>query len=452
MPDQPDQPDPIADPQAETLPSEVELTIPELLAFAMRMHREDRLDAAEKCYRSILEADPGNANAMHYLGVLLRQRGKGAEATDLIRQSIAIDPLVGPWHNNLGNVLLDEGQYDEAAAAYARCSELDPDNLEVLNNLGVLLRHLHRPQEAEAMLKRAIARNPGFVDAHANLASLCTSLGRMPEAFSHFADALALRPADVNTRRLLAIAYGWAGRLAEGQAACLDWLKLAPNDAQALHYLAAFGGADIPERASDRYVEQEFDGFANSFDARLADLNYRAPELVAEAVARLLGDERGQRQVLDVGCGTGLCGPHLRPFARRLVGVDLSAGMLDRARQRGLYDELVKAELVAYLEACEVAQDLVVSADTLCYFGRLDAAFAAVHRSLRAGGHWVFTVEAHPLDADFKLQPHGRYSHARGYVASALVRAGFGAVDLREVVLRSESLKPVAGWLVSATR
>ena len=186
------------------------------------------------------------------------------------------------------------------------------------------------------MLKRAIARNPGFVDAHANLASLCTSLGRMPEAFSHFADALALRPADVNTRRLLAIAYGWAGRLEEGRAACLDWLKLAPDDAQALHYLAAFGGADIPERASDRYVEQEFDGFANSFDARLADLNYRAPELVGEAVARLLGDERGQRQILDVGCGTGLCGPHLRPFARRLVGVDLSAGMLDRARQRGL--------------------------------------------------------------------------------------------------------------------
>ena len=90
------------------------------------------------------------------------------------------------------------------------------------------------------------------------------------------------------------------------------------------------------------------------------------------------------------------------------------------------------------------------SADTLCYFGRLDGAFTAVRQALRAGGHWVFTVEAHAEAQSFRLHTHGRYSHERGYVEQELARAGFAHTDIREVVLRMESAEPVVGWLVAA--
>lgn len=431
--------------------AQVEMTVPELLAFAMRLHRDHRLDAAEKCYRGVLEADVGNATATHYLGVLLRQRGKGAEGLGLIQQSILIDSGVASWHNNLGNVFLEEGRFDDAAAAYARCSASDSINLEVLNNLGVLLRRLNRKPEAEESLKKAISLDPSFGDAHTNLATLYTTMGRMTEAFSHFADALALRPADVNTRRLLVIALGKAGRLEEGRKHCLEWLKLEPNDPKAKHFLAAYGGAEVPDRASNQFVAAEFDGFANSFDAKLAALEYRAPELVGEVVADLLGEKEKIWRILDAGCGTGLCGPFLHPYAKELVGVDLSANMLSRAADRNLYDDLIQCELVEYMVNCESAFDVVVSADTLCYFGNLSHAFSAAKKVLRQDGQWVFTVEAHANSTGFSLQTHGRYSHSRAYIEAELDRAGFATVNLKSVELRHESGDPVTGWLVSAS-
>ncbi|MBC7706956.1 MAG: tetratricopeptide repeat protein [Rhodoferax sp.] len=429
---------------------EIELSIPELVGFAMQLHRDRSFDAAEKCYRAALQAEPDNANATHFLGVLMQQRGHGAEALALIRQSIALDGAVAPWHNNLGNVLLGEGRFDDAAAAYARCSDLDPSNREVLNNLGVLLRRLQRPLEAEVMLRRAIALDPDFTDAYTNLASLCSLLDRDDEAFVYFAKAVALTPHDAYARRLLVRAYGKTGRFEEGRKVLQKWLEADPGDPQALHLLAAYGGAEVPDRASDAYVEDEFDGFANSFDAKLAALNYRAPEYIGEAVAGLLGAPQAHERVLDVGCGTGLCGAYLRPYARSLVGVDLSANMLELARARGGYDQLHKSELVSFLEHTAEQQDLVVSADTLVYFGRLDVVFAGVKKVLRAGGHWIFTLEAHTDAANFSLRAHGRYSHARAYAAVELERAGFNTIDMREVVLRCESGEPVAGWLVSA--
>ncbi len=429
-----------------------EVTAPQLLALAVRLHRDGNLDEAERCYRALLELDPRNANALHFLGVLLWRRDNATGALELIQQAIAIDPMVAAWHNNLGNVLLAQGHYDQAAVAYGRCTELDPDNLEVLNNLGLLLQKLGRPREAEATLLRAIAANPRFAGAHTNLAMLYVAEDRLEDAFSQFAVLFKLLDGDTFSLRLLAYALARAQRFEEAKETCRRWLGFAPGDVHAMHMLAALGGADVPERAPDDYVVSEFDGFAKSFDAKLAALGYRAPELVRDALERAMGQPQGRSHMLDLGCGTGLCGVYLRPYASVLVGVDLSPNMLELARQRGIYDTLVQNELVAFLQVCEPTQDAIVAADTLCYFGRLDAVFAAVHRSLRAGGHWVFTLEAHAESADFHLHPHGRYSHGRGYLDRALTGAGFGQADVHEVVLRQESGAPVSGWLVSAAK
>ena len=87
----------------------------------------------------------------------------------------------------------------------------------------------------------------------------------------------------------------------------------------------------------------------SSFEAKLESLSYRAPELVAAALADAGLAADGRFEILDIGCGTGLCGPLLRPYASRLVGVDLSAGMLAHARQKEVYTELVQCELTEFL-------------------------------------------------------------------------------------------------------
>lgn len=427
-----------------------ELSTEELLGLAMQLHRQGRLDGAQKCYETLLQLEPEHANAMHFLGVLQFQRGQRQAALTRMQRSLVLDPGVASWYNNQGNVLLSLEQFEAAAQSYARCAELDPGNVEVLNNLGVLYRRMGQPLQAEEVLKKAIALSPGSVDARNNLSTVYVGLRRFEEAFSHFADALALSPNSSVTHRLLTVCYGKAGRLEEGLVSCRRWLALEPENPEARHFYAAYGGAPAPERASDAYVQSEFDAFANSFDAKLAALQYRAPQLVGAALARALGAPQAGLQILDAGCGTGLCAPHLRPYAQQLVGVDLSANMLRLAAERGGYDELEQEELVAYLRRRAAAFDAVVSADTLCYFGRLEAAFGAVRQALRAGGHWVFTVEGHEEERDFKLHTHGRYSHARSYLARALGEAGFAVLELAPVVLRMEAGVPVAGWLVSA--
>ena len=135
------------------------------------------------------------------------------------------------------------------------------------------------------------------------------------------------------------------------------WLKQEPDNAYVRHHLAACEGSAMPERASDDYVEHEFDAFAATFDSTLARLNYRAPQIVAAAVARVLPPAAQQFDIVDLGCGTGLCGPLLEPWARTLVGCDLSTGMLMRAGDRGVYHELRKAELTAFMRGRPAAYD-----------------------------------------------------------------------------------------------
>ena len=123
-----------------------------------------------------------------------------------------------------------------------------------------------------------------------------------------------------------------------------------------------------------------------------------------------------QLDVLDAGCGTGLCGPLLVPYARRLVGVDLSEGMLALAKEKHVYDALIKERVDGSHARPLCSFDVIVSADTLVYFGDLGSVVAAAAAALRPNGLFIFTLE-HAVgavaDINWRLELHGRYSHAR---------------------------------------
>jgi len=158
--------------------------------------------------------------------------------------------------------------------------------------------------------------------------------------------------------------------------------------------------------------------------------------------------------VLDAGCGTGLCGPLVAPYARHLIGVDLSEGMLVHAKEKNVYHALVKAELTDYLRDNSEAFDLIVAADTLVYFGDLEGVLVAAARALRPNGLLVFTLEhaeGGEADVDYRLELHGRYSHAGAYVERVLACAGLQP-EIAHAELRMESGTPVAGLVMRATK
>lgn len=423
----------------------------------MGLHRTGRLAEAEAIYARILDGRPRDPDALHYLGVLRHQQGRGDEGVELIERAIALAPDHADAHNNLGNVLKELDRIEEAVVAYRRALALRPDDAPILNNLGIALRWLGQVDAAIALHRQAVAVAPRMADAHYSLGRALRRQGDLEGAIAAFERAIEIRPTHANACQSLGRALYRMGRDAEAARVYARWLAHEPHSPVARHMLAACSGRDVPPRAADAYIREVFDGFAERFDVDLDHLEYCAPRLVADALAAVAGAPPPAREMLDAGCGTGLCGPLLRPHARRLVGVDLSPAMLARARHRGVYDELVEAELTAYLEARPHAFDVIVSADTLVYFGDLRPVLAAAAGALRPGGLLLFTAErADPGDeairGGYRLNPHGRYSHTGTYLGNELAAAGLGVSALTEATLRREAGRPVAGHVVTARK
>ena len=432
-----------------------ELGLADAMAYARELQKEARLEAADELYRRILVAAPDYPDAWHFRGVVAFQLGRLSEAETLIRRAVELAPAYSDAHNTLGNVLQHQKRGDEAVKCYERAIALQPDLADAYNNLGNALQQQKRYDEAIVFYERAIALRPEMADAHLNLGKALEALDQMSQALTAYRQAVMLRPFHFDSyRRLGAALYGW-GRIEEAADVYRKWLSLEPDNPLARHLLSACTGQAVATRASDDTVRNIFDGFADSFDQILEGLQYRAPALVAQAATEVIGPPQSRLDILDAGCGTGLCAEHFKPFARRLVGVDLSLEMLKRAGMRQLYDELIMGELTAFVGAVSSAWDLIVSADTLVYFGDLAGAMGAAWRGLRPGGHVVFTLERATQDdapEGFTINPHGRYSHSEAYVRGILSAARLEPRQISHVHLRLELKKPVEGLLVVASR
>ena len=242
-----------------------------------------------------------------------------------------------------------------------------------------------------------------------------------------------------------------AGDMTPAIAAWRTALVLDPSDHSGASLKLALaeseGGNPAPPSA---FVEMLFDQYAPKFDQTLVGaLGYCVPELLAGAIT---GARAGRfRLALDLGCGTGLMGERLRPFCDRLEGFDISAGMLLRARAKGDYDRLEKANLQFFDHGGPKA-DLVTAADVFLYVGALDGVAKTVAGLLAEDGLFAFSVEKLVGDGDFALQPSRRYAHSEAYVRRVLEEVGLAVVSLEERVIRHDRNEPVAGLIVVARR
>jgi predicted TPR repeat methyltransferase len=250
-------------------------------------------------------------------------------------------------------------------------------------------------------------------------------------------------------------------RLGDRDGAVAAFAAASRSDPQDYHgarlQLARLGAGVGAPAMTEPYVRRLFDQYAARYDAALTDhLRYRGPALLAEAVkVALAPSARPLRfeQLLDLGCGTGLAGSAFRPFAARLVGVDLSPAMIARAEAKGDYDRLVVGNLAAFL-ADEIASgagyDLVLAADVFVYVNDLAPVLAAIARVLAARGVVAFTVETHS-GAGVALLPTLRFAHSELYLRDAIAAAGLTLLALEPAAIRTEKGAPVAGLVVVAS-
>ena len=447
----------VVTPQPDFAPPALEppvaMTVDTLMAYGIKLHQGGLLVDAERAYRAVLSAEPNQVDALHFLGLLLHQAGFEKDGIELVSRAVELAPGYVDAQCNLGNLLRSAGRLPEAAAAYRRAFDANPAHVQALNNLGVALKDLKDYEQAIAVLRQAIALNPQRGDAHHNLANVLTMVGQHEEAIIEYRRAIELQPVLIHAYDALSRALRGLGQADEAAAVLRQLVKKVPDNPIVQHMLAAWTGENVPDQAPENYVQHIFDNFADTFDHVLRVLEYRAPQLIADAIAEE-PPKPGSLDVLDAGCGTGLCGPLLKPHAKRLTGVDLSKGMLAKARNREVYDDLVQAELTRFMQENGASFDLIASADTLVYFGDLLPLLQAASGALRPNGRLFFTVEdgGDDIGPGFQLQQHGRYNHRESYIRETLERAGLTVRSIKKAVLRKEKGDPGGGLLVSARK
>ncbi len=326
-------------------------------------------------------------------GNALCASGEHARGLAAYQRAIDAEPAHAEAHYRAGLAWRDQQQLVDAIASYGRALALKPDYIEAHNNLGVVLQLDNDLEGALACFQRAVDLNPEFSQPYINLGRLCESLGDRNTAVRCYRKAIAAG-VEIETFQ---------------------------------HLLNAAEGVTT-DRAPAAYARTVFDNFATHFDQRLVDdLGYRIPELLCARVIEMCG--KSDIEVLDLGCGTGLCGPHLKPACSLLVGVDVSSAMLAEAAKNKLYDILVEQDIVAYLVTAEPATfNAVLAADVFIYLGELNAVFTNVARVLKAGGVFAFSIERAADDCDYIVQPSGRYMQSAAYIKRIAEASGLAEI------------------------
>jgi predicted TPR repeat methyltransferase len=372
-------------------------------------------------------------------GVARHREGRIEEAESLYRRALRLAPRHPDAENLLGVIALQKGDVAAALAHSERALQAAPDHPLFLSNRGAALAAAGRLAEAIEALRRTLEQNPGDVTSLRNLGQALTAGGQAEAALAPLRAAAELAPEAGEVWLALAHAAHEAGEAEEARGAAARVKGRLAEQARFL--LAGLGEGPAPARAPAAYVRELFDAFAPRFDAELEGaLAYRTPALLA---ALLAPGARGR--VLDLGCGTGLSGAALKPFAQRLEGLDLSPRMLDAAREKRLYDALHEADLLDFLPKRRAAYDLIAAADVLNYLGDLAPVFAAIRAALKPQGEAVFSLESG--EAAVILGEGLRFRHHPAHAATLAEAAGFAVERQDAATLRRERGEEVPGAL-----
>lgn len=444
-----------------------------LLGVAARQRGD--ADTAIMRIRQAIVVNPRQAIAYCNLGAALQDLGKPQDALESYDRALQLQPDYAMAWNNRGNTLRCLGQSAAALHSYDQALRVQPDYAEALLNRGIALQGmdeheqalddfelaLHiRVQDAAIHFARAVSLQylhdydeaiTGYdlvLTLQTNHADAWFNRGICQHKLNQPAAALQSFEAAIEIRAGFSKAYQHKGNvlrlLGRTEEAVLAYQFAATHcrhkeeRAEIDFALAALGATEPPPMSPISYVTDLFNQYAGHFDQHLINkLDYHVPQFIADAIDRHRSRQPGAS--LDLGCGTGLCGPYLRPYSTKLTGVDLSEKMLDRAGSTGMYDELHCQEIGTYLQQLEHRFELIVAADVFVYIGDLTVIFTEVSRVLQSGGLFAFSVESCDQKAkDYTLSSSQRYAHSCDYLQRLAMEHGFIIAEARQETARKD--------------
>lgn len=362
----------------------------------------EKLEDRQKAFDYLTQAE--NLNDKHYnaklkLADLYSLQGNFNEAETRYKRLIELDKNQFAVHNNYAEMLYRQKRTSEALEEYRAAVLINPKSAETLNNLGAILRNTKDYNEALGLFFSALTYSPDIEAISINIAETIVLLAREDKS--------------------------QALKIAE------NWLNNYPDNIYAQKILHALKGEEIAN--NNLYTERLFDAFADNYELVMQNLDYSAPLAFEQSKGIMSG------RIADLGCGSGLAGQAVKSVQNQIIGVDISDKMLILARQKGVYDELVKSDIIEFLQKRHDF-DWIMAADVLGYIGDL-----AEFIRLSAGKKLIFTIESNPQITSYQIQPNGRYQHNPEYINQLLTANGYKDISTTPLILRNEAGNPVDG-------
>jgi predicted TPR repeat methyltransferase len=345
----------------------------------------------------------------------------------------------------VAEALIADGRAGEAALALrARLNQGRGGLLARLTLVKALLAD-GDTETALAEAREAVSLNSGVATAVLALGEALLAADLLPTAIAELQRALRIDHGLSRARELIAAAWLKAGE-ADKALQALKELEDPPAS-----MIVAAEAIKRASRSDPGYVRHLFDQFSFDYDSRMiSQLGYAAPQILLDLAATVMPGREGL-SILDLGCGTGLAGAAFKPLAARLDGVDLSPAMIQKARQRQIYDSLAVLDLEAALSLPGARYDLILAADTLVYLGDLSTVFGAAHDRLNQDGFFLFTVEKAENDG-FELGPKRRWRHSESFLRDYARQSGLQVAGLVAATPRFEAGEAVQGYAVALAR
>ena len=165
-----------------------------LLDEAIKFHKSGDLDKAEKIYQNIINIEPKNFQAKHFLGIIFFSKKKYHEAIRLIEDSIIISPENFSAYNNLGNIFKELKKFDEAINFYKKAISIKKDYAIAYFNLAQVNKINLNYDLAVDYYNTAIIFDKNFYDSYYNLAELLENLKKYDAAIKCYNKLLVLKP------------------------------------------------------------------------------------------------------------------------------------------------------------------------------------------------------------------------------------------------------------------
>ena len=369
-------------------------------------------------------------------GELCLQNNQKEQAGKYFKNAVEINPNSVTAIINLANLEKDSIQ---AEKMYKKALDVSPDNFDAHLNYANMLYQQNRLSEALEEYRKAVIINPASAVVSNNLGILHRSMGEYDEALGLFLNALNRdynnKEYSLNIAETLILLYNKDKKLAKKIAE--NWLKSYPDNEFAKHINDSFKGKK--SSSCSEYSKHLFDLFADNYEQVMNNINYNIPDAITEIVSPIKGT------IIDLGCGTGLLGEKLKTADNKIIGIDISDKMLQKAKNKNIYEKLENADITEYCKNLPNA-DLVVAGDVLGYIGDVSDLIKNIYPH-----PFAFSVAIDKQSkSDYELTPSGRYVHNEKYINKILKQCGYKNIVSNDVILRSEDGKDVNGKIFYA--